>query len=117
MEKTTSKSAKLQFKGYYSQIFGAIVSCFRKAKLMPLEDLQCENPTFTQIAQDLKKFYRTMEILNTSFLEEDDKISQNELGCIKKYTELLERLGSAIDNEDIEEMTEVVAILAEEPYI
>lgn len=117
MKKITSAQAKFQFSGYYSQILGSMSSCFRKARILPLEDLRCENPSFSGIAKDLKGFYQLMVTLNERFFDDKDKVSQNELDRIKKYTELLERLGAAIDNEDLEEMTEVIAILAEEPYI
>lgn len=107
------KKAVDKFEEVYSSIFGEISSMLRKAKLMPMVELQKNNPTFTEIAAQLK-IYRDFSALAVQLLKID---KDNEINTLDEHITLTTNLAKAIDEDDADALCAAIAALDEKPYI
>ncbi|MDC9591708.1 hypothetical protein PSI23_21100 [Xenorhabdus sp. XENO-10] len=66
------RRAVRKFNEFYSAIFGEISSMLKKAKLLPIPELQRNNPTFSDTVSVLK-LYRDFSNLAADLLKIDKK--------------------------------------------
>lgn len=102
-----------KFNEVYSAIFGEISSMLRKAKLMPMIELQKNNPSFTETAVQLK-LYRDFSEIAAGLLKVD---KNSELNMLDDYIALVTSLAEAIDKDDHDALCGAIAALDEKPYI
>lgn len=108
------KRAKSRFSGLQAIIFGEISSMLRTAKLLPLYELQTQNPTFMQIVEQLRE-YRDIAKQVASML--GGVISQSEIDDVSEYLAFAEDLAEAIDANSPDSLCAAIAALDEKPYI
>lgn len=107
------KRAVNKFNSLYSAILGEISSMLKKARLLPMPELQRNNPTFTEIVAQLK-FFRELSGVAVELL----KIDKNEdLSELDDYIRLATQLAQAIDSDDYDSLCGAIAALNDKPYI
>lgn len=107
------KLARNRFNIIYSGIFGEISSMLKLAKLCPIHVLQSQNPSFTYLLNELKSYEKIVIELNGIFKFAE----QEDVTRISEYILVAEKLANAIDNYNIEELTQAISELDEKPYI
>lgn len=107
------KQAKNRFNTLYSGVFGEISSMLKLAKLCPIHELQHKDPSFTALYNELLQYEKIVIELNGIF----NFANSTEMERLREYISATERLAKAIDDNNIEELTHVIAELDEKPYI
>jgi len=105
--------AKRRFQGLHSEIVGEISTILKKAKLMPIVELQANDPSFTAIVEELRRMRQILEILHDHL---GDEISHN-MSILDTYIDLADSLAQAIANDSPDCLGEAIAALDEQPYI
>ncbi|CAM3806749.1 hypothetical protein [Xenorhabdus thuongxuanensis] len=106
------KRAVNRFNDLYSAILGEISAMLKKAKLLPIPELQRNNPTFSDTVSELK-LYRDLSIVVADLL----KIDKNILKELNLYIDLADTLAKAIDADDYDALCGAISALDEKPYI
>lgn len=107
------KQAVQRFNSLTSAIIGEISSMLSKAKLMPIPDLQTQNPTFDKIVEQLW-MYKSLAVIVADLLKVDKK---HELDMLDEYIGLVDNLAQAILSDDPDTLCGAIAALDEKPYI
>lgn len=107
------KRAVNKFNTLYSAILGEISSMLKRAQLLPIPELQRNNPTFTQIVTQLK-FFRELSDVAVKMLKIDKAEDLRELD---DYILHAENLAEAIDSDDYDALCGAIAALNDKPYI
>jgi len=94
-------------------ILGEIGSMLGKAKLLPIPELQVNNPTFDQVVNQLK-LYRALAERVAELLKIDKK---QELADLDEYIEHADDLAQAIASDNADALCAAIAALDEKPYI
>lgn len=107
------KRAVNKFDSLYSAILGEISSMLKKAQLLPIPELQRNNPTFTEIVKELK-FFREISGVAVGMLKID---KADDLRDLDDYIFQAENLAEAIDSDDYDALCAAIAALNDKPYI
>ncbi|ENG6107235.1 hypothetical protein ACAY19_002164 [Serratia liquefaciens] len=107
------KKAVLRFNRLTYAIVGEISSMLKKAKVMPLADLQNHNPTFEEVVRQLR-IYRALSEAAANALGIDGADDLNE---IDTYINLADDLATAIASDDYDSLCGAIAALDTKPYI
>lgn len=107
------KIAIQRFTRLHGAMFGEISGMLKKAKLSPMEALQANEPSFSQMAESLEEYLDTLEVLRQRI--EDIEVSVIEHA--KEYLQLIKNLATAIDAGCTDMLGEAIAELDEKPYI
>ncbi|MDA5483092.1 hypothetical protein PGS49_20960 [Yersinia intermedia] len=102
-----------RFNSLHSAILGEISSMLKKASLLPIPELQRNNPTFTEIVKQLK-FFRELSDVAVKMLKIDKAEDLRELD---DYILHAENLAEAIDSDDYDALCGAIAALNDKPYI
>lgn len=108
------KIAKKRFNGLQAIIFGEISAMLKTSKLLPLYELQNQNPTFKDIVAELTT-YRDIATQVATIV--GAAIDQSEIDNVNEYLELALELAKAIDSDDHDSLCAAIAALDEKPYI
>ncbi|WP_368753401.1 hypothetical protein [Klebsiella pneumoniae] len=84
-----------------------------KAKLLPIPELQLNNPTFEEVVSQLR-LYRALSEKVAELLKIDRK---DELAELDAYIELADDLAQAIVADNPEGLCAAIAALDEKPYV
>lgn len=102
-----------KFNSLYGAILGEISSMLKKAQLLPIPELQRNNPTFTEVVKQLK-FFRELSGVAAEML----KINKaDDLRDLDDYIFHAENLAEAIDSDDYDALCGAIAALNDKPYI
>ncbi len=85
----------------------------KKAKLLPIPELKCNNPTFAETVTQLR-LYRDFSVIVADMLKLDKNDDLKELDI---YIGLVDDLAKAIDSDDYDALCAAIAALDEKPYI
>lgn len=107
------KRAVNKFNSLYSAILGEISSMLKKAQLLPIPELQRNNPTFSEIVKQLK-FFRELSDVAVKMLAIDKAEDLRELDDYIRYAE---NLAEAIDSDDYDALCGAISALNDKPYI
>ncbi|MEB5750043.1 hypothetical protein MXF13_09150 [Leclercia adecarboxylata] len=107
------KKAVQRFNSLTYAIIGEISAMLRKAKLMPIPELQAHNPTFDKVVEQLR-LYRSLSGTVADLLGIDE---QKELSMLDEYIELADDLAQAIIADSFDALCGAIAALDEKPYI
>lgn len=102
-----------KFNSLYGAILGEISSMLKKAQLLPIPELQRNNPTFTEVVKQLK-FFRELSGVAAEMLKID---KANDLRDLDDYIFHAENLAEAIDSDDYDALCGAIAALNDKPYI
>ncbi|CAG9411147.1 hypothetical protein NVI2019_PEGOAJLN_00682 [Providencia alcalifaciens] len=108
------KLAKRRFNGLQAIIFGEISAMLKTSKLLPLYELQNQNPTFKDIVAALTT-YRDIATQVATML--GSAIDQSEIDDVNEYLELASELAEAIDSDNHDSLCAAIAALDDKPYI
>ena len=107
------KRAVARFNSLTYAIIGEISSMLSKAKLLPIPELQLNNPTFEEVVSQLR-LYRALSERVAELLKIDRK---DELAELDAYIELADDLAQAIVADNPEGLCAAIAALDEKPYV
>jgi hypothetical protein len=107
------KRAVNKFNSLYSAILGEISAMLKKAKLLPIPELQRNNPNFTEIVEQLK-LYRAFSGMASDLLKVD---KNQDLSELDDYIHLADELAKAIDADDYDALCGAIAALDQKPYV
>ncbi|WP_313396654.1 hypothetical protein [Atlantibacter hermannii] len=107
------KRAVRRFNALTSSILGEISAMLKKAKLLPIPELQMNNPNFTEIVEQLR-LYRMLSEMAADLLKIE---KQDDLNDLDTYIGLADDLAKAIDADDYDALCGAIAALDEKPYI
>ncbi|MGT3492063.1 hypothetical protein [Klebsiella pneumoniae] len=97
----------------FNSLTYAISSMLSKAKLLPIPELQLNNPTFEEVVSQLR-LYRALSEKVAELLKIDRK---DELAELDAYIELADDLAQAIVADNPEGLCAAIAALDEKPYV
>ncbi|MGJ7228286.1 hypothetical protein [Morganella morganii] len=106
--------AKKRFSGLQAIIFGEISAMLKISKLLPLYELQNQNPTFKDIVAALTTY---RDIATQVALVVGSVIKESELNDVNEYLGLASALAEAIDADDYDSLCAAISALDEKPYI
>lgn len=107
------KKAVNRFNSLTSSILGEVSYMLKKAKLLPIPELQRNNPTFSEVVEQLK-LYRMLSEMAVDLLKIDNSAELKELDV---YIGLADELAKAIDAGDHDALCAAISALDEKPYI
>ncbi|MCH6191231.1 hypothetical protein J9788_01055 [Serratia sp. X10] len=107
------KKAVQRFNRLTYAIIGEVSSLLKKAKVMPLSDLQNHNPTFEEVVNQLRVF-RALSEAAAKALGID---KAEELNEVDMYIDLADELAKAIASDDFDSLCGAIAALDSKPYI
>ena len=107
------KRAVSRFNSLTYAIIGEISSMLSKAKLLPIPELQLNNPTFEEVVKQLR-LYRDLSEKVAELLKID---RSTELTELDEYIELADDLAQAIVADNADGLCAAIAALDDKPYV
>ena len=107
------KKAVARFNTLTYGILGEISSMLSKAKLLPIPELQLNDPTFDRVVSQLR-LYRVLAETVSELLKIDKR---QELADLDEYIEYADDLAQAIASDNADALCAAIAALDEKPYI
>ena len=95
----------------YSGIIQAANKFMFNAKNFHISVLKLENPTYAEVASDIRKVASIVSILADSI---DDNLTG---GKAIEYAEYMEKIATAIDKEDVETLQQAVSELEKRSFL
>ena len=106
------KRAVARFNSLTYAIIGEISSMLSKAKLLPIPELQLNNPTFEEVVSQLRLYRALSEKVAELKIDRKDELAE-----LDAYIELADDLAQAIVADNPEGLCAAIAALDEKPYV